>query len=115
MIAGAGSLYTNQKRTTLCYEQPDYPEMLYGISKNIARGIEKMVQTDFPWTIVSPPEQFDPETPGTGDFSITAADYLLYNRQGNSYAKYDDVAAAMLRIAEEQSFVRQRVVVVSER
>lgn len=114
VIAGAGSLYTDQTRKVLCCEQPDYPDFLYGISKNIALGIEKMVQADFPWTIVSPPEQFDSEKPGTGDYRVEAADYLLYNSQGKSYAAYDDVAAAMVRIAEEQNFIKQRVVVVSE-
>ena len=114
VIAGAGSLYTDETRTTLCYEQPEYPEMLYGISKNIALGIEKMMQADFPWTIVSPPEQFDVNNPGNGVYSVKASDYLQYNSQGKSYAVYDDVAAAMLCIAEEQNFVKQRVVVVSE-
>lgn len=115
VIGGAGSLYTDDTRTTLCMEDQEYPDFLYPISKNIAAGIQKLCENDFPWTVVSPPVVFDQNQPGCGEYQIMAADYVVYNQKKESYATYDDVAKAMVKIAEEQNYPKQRVVVVSER
>lgn len=115
VIGGAGSLYTDSMRNTLCLEQPEYPKFLYEISKNIAKGIEELSHADFPWTIVSPPVQFDAEHPGYGEYRIIEADYVVYNKQNDSYASYRDVAAAMVEISEKSVWQKKRVVVVSEK
>ena len=96
-------------------EEQEYPDFLYPISKNIAAGIQKLCENDFPWTVVSPPVVFDQNQPGCGEYQIMAADYVVYNQKKESYATYDDVAKAMVKIAEEQNYPKQRVVVVSER
>ena len=114
VIGGAGSLYADETNSKYLYDEPGYPDFLYEISKNITKGIRKLDKEDFPWTVVNPPETLESIHPEKINYQVVVTDYLAYNEKGQSYATYDDVAAAMLEIAHEQNHKKQRVVVVSE-
>lgn len=114
VIGGAGILYADEARLDYLYNKPEYPEFLYEMSKDIADGVRELEKEDFPWTVVNPPEVLEGEVSGEINYHIIATDCLAYNKNGKSYATYDDVAAAMLAIAHERGYEKQKVVVVNE-
>lgn len=113
-IGGAGSLFTDESHTTYCYETPEHPEFLREISRNIKLGIDEIKKTDdVNWTAVCPSSFFDPEGGFTGNYTIGAEGHLLFNKAGESRVTYDDLAGAMLDIAEEDSYNGKQVTVLT--
>ena len=112
-IGGAGSLFTDETHTMYCYEAPDHPEFLREISKNIKLGIDELKGTtaDLNWTVVCPSSFFDPEGGHTGKYQIGTEGHLIYNKKGESVVTYDDLAQAMLDIAEENSYNKMQITV----
>lgn len=113
-IGGAGSLFTDESHTTYCYETPEHPDFLREISKNIKLGIDEIKKTaDVNWTSVCPSSFFDPEGGLTGNYTIGEEGHLLFNKAGESRVTYDDLASAMLDIAEADSYNRKQVTVLT--
>lgn len=115
-IGGAGSLFTDETHTMYCYETSGYPDFLRGISTNIKLGIDDLKKTeDINWTVVCPSSDFDPEGPFTGNYQVGEQGHLLYNDAGESYVTYDDLAKAMLDIAENNTYQRMMITVVTKK
>lgn len=113
-IGGAGSLFTDEKHTTYCYETPEHPEFLREISRNIKLGIDEMKKTTgVNWTSVCPSSFFDPEGGLTKDYTIGEEGHLLFNKAGESRVTYDDLASAMLDIAEADSYNGKQITVLT--
>lgn len=111
-IGGAGSLFTDASHTTYCYETPEHPEFLREISKNIKLGIDELKKTEnVNWTVVCPSSFFDPEGPHTGNYQIGTRGHLVFNEEGRSYVTYEDLAQAMLDIAEQGNYNRMQITV----
>lgn len=114
VIGGAGSLYTDAERKIFCYETSEHPEFLREISRNIKLGIDEMRKTEnINWTVVCPSLSFDIEGGLTGNYTISEKDYVLFNKKGESRVTYDDLASAMLDIAEENLFCCRQVTVLT--
>lgn len=111
-IGGAGSLFTDETHTKYCYETPEHPEFLRGISKNIKLGIDELKRTtDVNWTVVCPSSFFDPEGSHTGKYQIGTEGHLIYNAKGESIVTYNDLAQAMVDIAEDNSYNKVQITV----
>lgn len=114
-IGGAGSLFTDETHTVYCYETPGYPDFLRGISTNIKLGIDELKKTEgINWTVVCPSSSFDPEGPFTGNYQVGAEGHLLHNAAGESYVTYDDLAKAMVDIAQDNTYQKMMITVVTK-
>lgn len=111
-IGGAGSLYSDETHKTYCYKTPEHPEFLRDISKNIKYGIDELKKTtNMNWTVVCPSSFFDPKGGHTGKYQIGTEGHLIYNEKGESIVTYDDLAQAMLDIAEDNSYNKMQITV----
>jgi putative NADH-flavin reductase len=111
-IGGAGSLYTDESHTTYCYELPEHPEFLRGISKNIKLGIDELKKNaSLNWTVVCPSSFFDAEGPLTGNYQIGVEGHLIFNQEGKSYVTYEDLAMAMIDIAVNHTYHNMQITV----
>lgn len=115
-IAGAGSLYTDSSHSMYEYESEGHPEFLREISRNIKLGIDELQKIErMNWTVVCPSRNFDPEGPFTGEYLVGTEGEVIYNEEGNSYVTYDDLAKAMIDIAEQNSYQRMKITVATRR
>lgn len=111
-IGGAGSLFTDESHTVYCYETPEHPDFLRDISKNIKLGIDELKKTkEMNWTVVCPSSFFDSEGPWTKNYQIGLEGHLIYNEKGQSYVTYDDLAMAMVDIAESNAYNCRQITV----
>jgi Putative NADH-flavin reductase len=114
MIAGAGSLYTDRTHTKHEYEMPGYNPVLAKISENIHEGIEDLKKSNVSgWTAVCPSRKFDPNGTLTKNYKISDCEEIVFNDDGNSYVTYDDLAMAMLDIAETGKYKNEVITVLS--
>lgn len=111
-IGGAGSLFTDETHTLYCYETPEHPDFLREISRNIKLGIDELKRTtDMNWTVVCPSSYFDSEGSWTKNYQIGTQGHLIFNSEGNSYVTYDDLAMAMVDIAENNTYNKMQITV----
>lgn len=114
-IGGAGSLFSDETHSTYCYETPGYPDFLREISRNIKLGIDELKKTtEVNWTVVCPSSFLDLDGGFTGNYHIGTESHLLFNEAGESRVTYEDLASAMLDIAEENTCQRQQVTVLTK-
>lgn len=114
-IGGAGSLFTDETHTMYCYEKTDYPVFLRGISENIKLGIDELKKTqDVHWTVVCPSSFFDLEGDLTGNYEIGTQGHLLFNEAGESRVTYNDLAMAMLDIAQNNTYDQCQITVLTK-
>ena len=115
-IAGAGSLYTDSTHSMREYEVPGYSATLSGISKNIRLGVDKIKErSDLNWTVVCPSRKFDLEGPHTNNYMVGTNEEIIFNEDGESYVTYEDLATAMLDIAEKDLYNNQVVTIATVR
>lgn len=114
-IGGAGSLFTDETHTQYCYQTPEHPDFLREISRNIRMGIDELKETEnVAWTVVHPSSFFDPEGPKTGSYRVGTQGHLLFNDQGKSHVMYEDLAMAMLDIAEQDLYHSLEVTILTD-
>lgn len=114
-IGGAGSLYTDSSHTEYVYQHRSHPDFLRGISMNIKLGIDELKKTqDMEWTVVCPSEQFDFDGPLTGKYIVGTQEHLIYNEDGKSYVSYEDLAKAMIDIAESGTYRKMKITVATK-
>lgn len=115
-IGGAGSLFTDETHRTYEYESDSHPDFLRGISMNIRLGIDELRKTEnMNWTVVCPSRNFDPDGPFTGDYLVGTEGEIIYNEQNNSYVTYEDLAGAMVDIAENNSYRKMQITIATRR
>lgn len=114
VIGGAGSLFTDEMCQVYCYETPEHPDFLRDISKNIKFGIDELKKTQIKWTVVCPSLFFDPDGPFTGNYEVGTEGHLIFNDAGESRVTYDDLACAMLDIAQTDSYQRMQITVLTK-
>ncbi|MGN0251242.1 MAG: NAD(P)-dependent oxidoreductase [Oliverpabstia sp.] len=114
-IGGAGSLFTDRTHTIYCYETPEHPDFLREISRNIKLGIDELKKrNDVNWTVVCPSSFFDLQGSFTGEYEIGTEGHLLFNKKGESRVTYDDLAKAMLDIAENNTYNQKQITVLTK-
>jgi len=115
-IAGAGSLYTDGSHILYEYQSDKHPEKLKEISKNIRLGVDEIEKKkNFNWTVVCPSRRFDLEGAYTGEYLVGQNCEIIYNDDGQSYVTYEDLAKAMLDIAEKNLYKHQIVTIASKK
>lgn len=114
VTAGAGSLYTDETHTLYEYEANHHPEKLKETSKNIKLGVDELKKTThLDWTAVCPSRQFDLNGPLTKKYLIGEKEEIIYNEDGKSYLTYEDMAQAMLDIAQERTYSKQVITIAT--
>lgn len=114
VIGGAGSL--KMEDGTFEYEKPGYPPVLKEISKNIKLGIDELFKNaELNWTVVCPSRTFDPEGALTKNYNIKSDGYIMYNNENESYVTYNDLAYAMVEIAEKDLYRAKRITICTNK
>ena len=65
------------------------------------------------WVFVSPPAVFIPDAPKSGTYKIIGEEFEV-NNKGESKASYADFASAMIEVALDSKYSKQRVGVIGE-
>lgn len=114
VVGGAGSLYMDKKHTVMFMDTPDFPQEYIPVAKATAEVLEVLRPNNkINWVYVSPPAVFIPDAPKSGKYKITGEEFEL-NSKGESKISYADYAAAMLDIALDSTYSKQRVGVIGE-
>jgi putative NADH-flavin reductase len=111
VVGGAGSLYTDASMTRLAYTL--IPEQFAAVPIAMLKAFEELKKSKVNWTFQSPAFNFDPNGPRTGKYAL-GTDYMIYNKQGQSYLSYADFAVAMVDEMERGQFIRRRFTAVSD-
>ena len=112
VVGGAGSLYMDTSHTTRLYDTKEFPSEYLPLAKaqgevlDFLRGVG-----DIHWVFVSPPAIFVYDAPKTGKYKIIGEVFEV-NDKGESKGSYADYASAMLDIALDSQYDRQRVGVI---
>lgn len=115
-IAGAGSLYTDATKKMYEYESESHPEKLRDISKNTRFGIDELYKNKtFPWTVVCPSRVFDFNGCFSKEYLVGENEHIIYNEDKKSYVTYDDLAYAMLDIAQNDLYSHQIITIASKK
>lgn len=115
-IAGSGCLFTDGSKMTRVYELPEHPSFLKDISENTSLGVEDVMDmAEVHYTFVSPGLCFDAEGPRSCDYLTDTEMTVTSNEDGSSYTTYDDLAVAMVDFAEQGTYDRRFVTVLSRK
>ena len=115
-IAGAGSLYSDSSHTLFEYETENHPSKLKDISKNIRLGIDTLEkEKSFDWTVVCPSRRFNLNGSLSKDYIVGTDCEIIYNEDQQSYVTYEDLANAMIDIAEQDLYSHQVVTIASRK
>ncbi|WP_459478941.1 NAD(P)-dependent oxidoreductase [Clostridium saccharoperbutylacetonicum] len=115
-IGGAGSLFTSEERSLYEYESPAHPQMLKEISENIKLGIDEIEKVEsFDWTVVCPSRKFDLEGPYTGEYIVGEDNIIIFNDNNESYVTYEDLASAMVDIAESKKYKQKKITIATKK
>lgn len=115
-IAGSGCLFADDSKTVRVYEQPGYPPFLKGISMNTTLGVlDVTAMENVHFTFVCPGQCFDGEGACSGDYLTDTTMTVTINEDGASYTTYSDLAVAMVNFAEQGTFDRSFVTVLSRK
>lgn len=112
IIGGAGSLYIDKNHTTMLMDTKDFPPEYLDVAiaaKEVLEVLRK--QTTFNWVYVSPAAVFSPEIPKSGKYKIIGEEFEV-NSNGQSEVGYADYASAMLDIAIDSKYNKERVGVI---
>ena len=114
-IGGAGSLFTDADHTQYEYESPFHPQKLKEVSKNIKLGIDEIEKVkSFDWTVVCPSRKFDLEGSYTGEYIVGEENVIICNDDNESYVTYEDLARAMIDIAESKKYKQQKITIATK-
>lgn len=115
-VVGSGCLFADETRTQRVYELPGHPSKLVEISAAATRGLGLLdAAVDVDWCLVTPGLTFDSEGPLNPAAAVTfdASRVVTRNAAGSSYSTYEDVAAAMLTLAETGEYAHELVQITS--
>ena len=114
VVGGAGSLYMDKSHTTMLMDTQNFPKEYLPLAKaqgevlTFLRGVKNVN-----WVFVSPPAVFIPDAPKSGAYKIIGEEFEV-NNKGESKASYADFASAMIEVALDSKYSKQRVGVIGE-
>lgn len=109
IIGGVGSLYMDKSHTTMLVNTKDFPAEYLDVAITAKEVLEVLrKQTTFDWVYVSPATVFSPEIPKSGKYKIIGEEFEV-NSNGQSEVGYADYASAMLDIAIDPKYNKERV------
>lgn len=93
-------------------DTPDFPQEYIPVAKATAEVLEVLRPNNkINWVYVSPPAVFIPDAPKSGKYKIIGEEFEL-NSKGESKISYADYAIAMIEIALDSTYSKQRVGVI---
>lgn len=111
-VGGAGSLYMDKEHSVMFMDTPDFPQEYIPVAKATAAVLEVLRPNNkINWVYVSPPAVFIPDAPKSGKYKIIGEEFEL-NSKGESKISYADYAIAMIEIALDSTYSKQRVGVI---
>ncbi len=114
VVGGAGSLFTDENRTTRLMDSLDFPEEYKATANAMAEGFYELEKSDdLNWTYLSPAADFSFDAKRTGFFK-EGTDVLPVSSLGKSQISYADYAIAIVTEAERGHHQRERYSVVSK-
>lgn len=114
VVGGAGSLFTDESRTTRLMDSEGFPEEYKPTANAMADAFYELEKNNsINWTYLSPAADFQAEGKRTGFFK-EGNDILPLSSQGRSEISYGDYAIAMITEAERGHHQRERYSVVSK-
>lgn len=112
VVGGAGSLYMDTSHTTMLMDTPDFPKEYLPLARTQGEALAFLRNTQgLNWVFVSPPAVFLPDAPKSGKYKIIGEEFEV-NNNGESKASYADYASALLEIALDSKYARERVGVI---
>jgi len=112
IVGGAASLYTDESETGYVLDM--IPSEWRAVPQSMFIAFGELKKSKVNWTYQSPAYTFDPDGARTGRYTL-GTDYLIKNRQGESYISYADFAVAMIDEVVKGQFIGRRYTAVSER
>ena len=111
-VGGAGSLYMDTSHTTMLMDTPDFPKEYLPVARATAEAFDVIkASKSINWVYVSPPAVFIPDAQKSGKYKIIGEEFEL-NSKGESKISYADYAIAMIEIALDSTYSKQRVGVI---
>ncbi|WP_394955211.1 SDR family oxidoreductase [uncultured Helicobacter sp.] len=111
-VGGAGSLYMDKEHSVMFMDTPDFPQEYLPVARATAEAFDVIkVSKDINWVYVSPPAVFIPDAPKSGKYKIIGEEFEV-NSKGESKISYADYAIAMIEIAIDSTYSKQRVGVI---
>ena len=115
IVGGAGSLYSDDSKTTTLIDKSMVPDFAMPIAKAQNKNLEDIkASNQLNWTFISPSSFFDPEGQRTGNYRV-GMNVVLTNSEGESYVSYPDYALALVKEIQNADFIKQHITVVSEK
>lgn len=112
VVGGAGSLYMDKEHKTRLMDTPNFPAEYMGVAKATAEALEVLRGvSDINWVYVCPPADFVFDAPKSGKYKIIGEEFEV-NAKGESKGSYADYASAMLEIAKDSKYSKERVGVI---
>ena len=112
VVGGAGSLYIDESRSMRLYDTKDFPDEYRALSKAQGEALDFLRNVDdVNWVFVSPAAIFVYEGEKSGKYKIIGEIFEV-NDKGESKVSYKDYASAMLDIALDPKYSKQRVGVI---
>lgn len=107
-----GSLYMDKEHSVMFMDTPDFPQEYIPVAKATAEVLEVLRPNNkINWVYVSPPAVFIPDAPKSGKYKIIGEEFEV-NSKGESKISYADYAIAMIEIALDSTYSKQRVGVI---
>lgn len=114
VVGGAGSLYTDESRTTRVYQTPSFPAVVYPTSSNMALALDLLKNSNVNWTFFAPAINFDFNGKLSGKVKI-GSDYVILNDSNESYISYLDYVKILLDEVENKKYISQVMTAVSQK
>lgn len=112
VVGGAGSLYMDKTHSTRLMDTSNFPPEYLDVAKATAEVLDVLRKTkEIRWVYVCPPAAFVFDAPKTGKYKIIGEEFET-NSKNESKGSYADYAAAMIEIAGDSKYDKQRVGVI---
>lgn len=112
VVGGAGSLYMDKSHTVMLMDTKDFPKEYLPLAKATAEGLSVLRNAkELNWVYVSPAAVFIPDSLKSVKYKIIGEEFEV-NSKGESQISYVDYASAMIEIALDSKYSKQRVGVI---
>ena len=113
VVGGAGSLYMDKEYKIRLMDTPDFPKEYLPLAKASAEALEYLcTQNEINWLYVSPAAIFDYNAKKTNSYQIIGEEFQT-NKQGESIISYKDYAMALIKLASNNTYNKQRIGLIS--
>lgn len=96
VVGGAGSLYTDEGKTTQLWQTPDFPAGYLPLAKAMSQALAELRKiNDVNWLYISPAAEFIADGERTGNY-VQAGEIFTLNEAGRSAISYRDYAIGLV-------------------